>query len=159
MRGARDVAGDAAPMRHRALAGLVLVATVAGAAALRPAPVGAQMHAHGAGDQTAVIDAADVVIPALEGAQLYGGRVFAAKCVACHGDVLTGVEGAGPPLLHDFYVPGHHSDGAIEAAVRRGAPAHHWPFGDMPAVKGLTGADIAAVIGYIRAVQQANGIR
>lgn len=146
--------------RRRALAVLVLVATIAGAVALRPGPVGAQMHTgHGAGDRTAVIDPTDVVIPPLEGAQLYGGRVFAAKCVACHGDLLTGVEGAGPPLLHDFYVPGHHSDGAIEAAVRRGAPAHHWPFGDMPAVKGLTGADIAAVIGYIRSVQQANGIR
>jgi len=155
MSGARG----AAALRRRALAVLVLVATIASAVALHPAPLGAQMHAHGAGDQTSGIDPADVVIPPLEGAQAYGGRVFAAKCVACHGDVLTGVEGAGPPLLHDFYVPGHHSDGAIEAAVRRGAPAHHWPFGDMPAVKGLTGADIAAVIGYIRSVQQANGIR
>ncbi len=152
-------APGAAALRHRALAGLALVATIAGAVALRPGPVGAQMHAHGAGDQTVGIDPADVVIPPLEGAQAYGARVFAAKCVACHGELLTGVEGAGPPLLHDFYVPGHHSDGAIEAAVRRGAQAHHWPFGDMPAVKGLTGADIAAVIGYIRSVQQANGIR
>lgn len=146
--------------RGRAGAVLALLPGLAAAILWQPGGAGAQTHAgHGAGAAAAGIEPAAVVLPPLDGAEVIGQRVFAAKCAACHAASLTGVEGAGPPLLHPYYVPGHHSDTAIENAVRHGAPAHHWTFGDMPPVKGLTGADIAAVIAYVRAVQQANGIR
>ena len=101
---------------------------------------------------------ADVILPELSGALLAGQRGFAAKCASCHGVGLTGVEGAGPPLLHSYYEPGHHGDGAFFVAVRNGVRAHHWGFGNMPPVAGLTDADIAAITAYVRAVQKANGI-
>lgn len=148
---------------RRAPAGLAFLATVAVVASLavhRPAPAGAQSQTgHAAGAEMAGVDPAAVVIPVVEGTLALGQRAFGAKCAACHSETLTGIEGAGPPLLHPFYVPGHHGDGAIHNAVRNGTPAHHWTFGDMPPVKGLTEADIAAIIGYVRTVQQANGIR
>lgn len=48
--------------------------------------------------------------------------------------------------------------GAIAMAVRNGVRAHHWNFGDMPPVRGLTEADVKAVTAYVRAVQRASGI-
>jgi hypothetical protein len=36
--------------------------------------------------------------------------------------------------------------------------AHHWPFGDMPPVAGVTQADVTLILAYIREVQVANGI-
>ncbi|MCU9847743.1 cytochrome c [Defluviimonas sp. WL0024] len=99
-----------------------------------------------------------VVMPDLAGELVAGQRGFAAKCASCHGEALTGVEAKGPPLLHPYYEPGHHGDEAFVRAVRQGARAHHWSFGDMAPVEGLTDADIAAITGYVRAVQKANGI-
>ena len=43
-------------------------------------------------------------------------------------------------------------------AARRGVRAHHWGFGDMPPVEGVTDADIAAIIAYVRTLQKANGV-
>jgi len=39
-----------------------------------------------------------------------------------------------------------------------GVRAHHWSFGNMPAVEGLTRADVKMIIAYIRELQRANGI-
>lgn len=88
-----------------------------------------------------------------------GQRIFAATCAACHGPDAGGREGIGPPLIHPYYRPGHHGDAAFLRAVRYGVRAHHWRFGDMPPVPGLTDGDVKMIVAYIRAVQQANGIQ
>ncbi|WP_370331585.1 c-type cytochrome [Aquicoccus porphyridii] len=87
-----------------------------------------------------------------------GQRAFEAKCVACHGDNAAGVMGSGPPLVHKIYEPSHHADYAFEMAVKNGVRAHHWRFGDMAPVEGLTGADIRAITAYVRELQRENGI-
>ena len=87
-----------------------------------------------------------------------GQRAFDAVCAQCHGPNAAGREGMGPPLVHDYYKPSHHADMAFVMAVQNGVRAHHWTFGDMPAQSGLTGADVKAIIAYVRAVQRANGI-
>jgi hypothetical protein len=47
---------------------------------------------------------------------------------------------------------------AFVLAAQNGVRAHHWTFGDMPAVKGVTQADVLDVIAYVRALQRENGI-
>ena len=88
-----------------------------------------------------------------------GKRAFDAVCAECHGPNAAGREGMGPPLVHDYYKPSHHADMAFVMAAQNGVRAHHWTFGDMPAQSGLSGADVKAIIAYVRAVQRANGIR
>jgi hypothetical protein len=55
------------------------------------------------------------------------------------------------------YEPGHHSDDAFRTAIANGSPAHHWDFGDMPAVPGLSAAEVDGIIAYVRQVQQEQG--
>ncbi len=86
-----------------------------------------------------------------------GEAIFNQKCAVCHGPRAVGSP-QGPPLVHKYYEPGHHSDMAFVLAVRRGVRAHHWRFGNMPPVPGLSDADVRAVIDYVRALQRANGI-
>lgn len=86
-----------------------------------------------------------------------GEALFNQKCAVCHGPRAAGSP-QGPPLVHKYYEPGHHSDMAFLLAVRRGVRAHHWRFGNMPPVPGLSDADVRAVIDYLRALQRANGI-
>lgn len=86
-----------------------------------------------------------------------GRELFAANCAACHGASGTGTT-SGPPLVHIIYEPSHHGDEAFYRAVREGVTPHHWDFGPMPPVSGLTDADIAAIVGYIREQQLAAGI-
>ncbi|MDZ4134521.1 MAG: cytochrome c [Paracoccaceae bacterium] len=99
-----------------------------------------------------------VVLPELQGDAVIGARVFEAKCAACHGNNGTGVDGAGPPLIHKIYEPSHHGDAAFLAAAQNGVRAHHWKFGNMLPIKAITRAEVGMVVAYIRAVQQANGI-
>lgn len=87
-----------------------------------------------------------------------GNRAFDAKCAACHGTNAQGRDGVGPPLVHKIYEPGHHGYMAFVLAARNGVRAHHWKFGDMPAVEGVTQADVRAIVAYVRALQRANGI-
>ncbi len=87
-----------------------------------------------------------------------GQRAFEAKCAACHGANAAGQNGVAPPLIHRTYEPNHHSDMAFVMAAQNGVRAHHWPFGNMPPVEGLTRADIQAIVAYVRELQQANGI-
>ncbi|SFL74642.1 c-type cytochrome [Shimia aestuarii] len=87
-----------------------------------------------------------------------GEQIFTAKCSDCHGVNAVGVDGAGPPLIHKIYEPSHHGDEAFQRAVQLGVRSHHWSFGDMAPVEGLTRGDVAAIISYIREVQRANGI-
>ncbi len=87
-----------------------------------------------------------------------GKTVFTAACANCHGTDGVGRDGAGPPLVHKIYEPSHHGDQSFYLAVDRGVRAHHWRFGNMAPVDGLTHSDVAAIIAYIREVQRANGI-
>lgn len=87
-----------------------------------------------------------------------GQTAFAANCAACHGENGSGRTELGPPLVHKIYEPSHHADISFERAVEYGVQSHHWTFGNMAAVEGLTKADISGIIAYVRAVQRANGI-
>ena len=88
-----------------------------------------------------------------------GRKTYDANCAACHGGNASGQEGVAPPLVHIIYEPGHHGDESFQRAVARGVRAHHWRFGDMLPVAGLTRRDVAAIVAYIRELQRANGIR
>ena len=99
-----------------------------------------------------------IQMPPIEGNAAIGQRVFEVSCASCHGVNAVGVEGAGPPLIHKIYEPSHHADEAFQRAVSQGVRSHHWQFGDMPPVEGLTRGDVAMVIAYIREIQRANGI-
>ncbi len=100
----------------------------------------------------------EVRVPELTALQKEGQQAFEAKCSKCHGLNAAGQGGVAPPLIHKIYEPSHHGDAAIARAARMGAQQHHWPFGDMPAVAGITDAEISVITAYIRAVQRANGI-
>ncbi len=87
-----------------------------------------------------------------------GNRAYDAVCAACHGANAQGQEGVAPPLIHRIYEPSHHGDMAFVMAAQNGVRAHHWKFGDMPPVEGVTNADILNVVAYVRALQHENGI-
>ena len=102
----------------------------------------------------------DVIIPTeLSSNAQIGQQFFEKACASCHGTNAAGKDGFGPPLIHKIYEPSHHGDEAFQLAPLRGVQAHHWPFGDMPPVKGITRGDIKLIIDYIREVQAANGIQ
>ena len=88
-----------------------------------------------------------------------GQESFEANCAVCHGRNAAGQVGIAPPLVHAIYEPGHHGDESFQQAVAKGAPAHHWRFGDMPPVEGLSRGDVDEIVAYIRELQRANGIR
>ena len=92
-----------------------------------------------------------------ENAQI-GKAAFEAKCAACHGVNAAGQDGVAPPLVHKIYEPSHHGDGSFLVAVRNGVRAHHWRFGNMPPVDGLTEGDVKMIVAYVRELQRANGI-
>ena len=92
-----------------------------------------------------------------ENAQI-GKAAFEAKCAVCHGTNAAGQDGVAPPLVHKIYEPSHHGDGSFLVAVRNGVRAHHWRFGNMPPVEGLTEGDVKMIVAYVRELQRANGI-
>ena len=101
----------------------------------------------------------DVVLPdALSANGEIGKAVFEAKCADCHGTNAAGQDGVAPPLVHKIYEPSHHGDAAFLLAVRNGVRAHHWRFGNMPPVEGLTDGDVKMIVAYVRELQRANGI-
>ena len=93
----------------------------------------------------------------LSSSALAGKQVFDANCSLCHGVDVMG-SATGPPLIDRIYEPGHHNDFSIRSAVRNGVPQHHWWFGDMPPVAGITDQQMEQLICYIRELQLANGI-
>lgn len=99
----------------------------------------------------------NLTVPKLSGAAIEGEKVFAENCVVCHGKNAAGSD-QGPPLIHKIYEPSHHADGSIYMAAKRGVRAHHWSFGNMPPVPGVTDQQIATIISYVRTLQRANGI-
>ena len=101
---------------------------------------------------------AEVRVPTLSATATAGEAVFDANCAACHGDNAAGRDGAGPPLVHKIYEPNHHSDAAFFLAARQGVRSHHWPFGNMPPVEGVSDDDVALIVAYVRELQRANGV-
>ncbi len=87
-----------------------------------------------------------------------GKRLFEKNCAVCHGQDLRGSD-KGPPLLHPVYEPSHHGDAAFQMAVRYGVRAHHWKFGDMPPVSGVSADEVAHITAYVRQQQRLVGIR
>jgi mono/diheme cytochrome c family protein len=87
-----------------------------------------------------------------------GNRAYDIACAACHGTNAQGQEGVAPPLVHRIYEPSHHGDMAFVMAAQNGVRAHHWKFGDMPPIEGVTNADVLNVVAYVRALQRENGI-
>ena len=101
-----------------------------------------------------------VVLPTtLTGQEQIGKRAFDAVCATCHGANAQGRDGEGPPLVHKIYERGHHGDMAFVNAAQNGVRAHHWKFGSMPPVEGVTRGDILNIVSYVRALQTENGIR
>ncbi|MCF6433463.1 MULTISPECIES: c-type cytochrome [unclassified Leisingera] len=92
-----------------------------------------------------------------ENAQI-GKHIFEAKCASCHGENAAGQEGVAPPLVHKIYEPSHHSDTTFLLAAKNGVRAHHWRFGNMPPVPGVTDGEVNLVTRYVRELQRANGI-
>ncbi|MAE89200.1 MAG: cytochrome C [Pelagibaca sp.] len=121
--------------------------------------VGANPTAPATPPETGGTTLAEVTVPdSLSAEAQIGERAFDAVCAACHGDNGAGVDGSGPPLVHKIYEPSHHADMAFFMAVERGVQAHHWSFGNMPPQQGLTRADVAGIVTYVRELQRANGI-
>lgn len=98
-----------------------------------------------------------VNVPALSPLAMTGRAAFEENCMACHGANGSGTD-QGPPLIHDFYNPGHHDDDAFYRAVQIGTPQHHWKFGDMPEQPQVSRQQVAQIIRYVRELQRANGI-
>jgi len=88
-----------------------------------------------------------------------GMQKFQEKCSACHGQWGEGTADKGPPLIHSFYKPSHHDDASFFRAAHSGVTAHHWHFGNMPPVEGITDQDIGQIVQFIRWWQRENGIR
>ena len=98
-----------------------------------------------------------ITVPAFTAEAAAGETLFARKCMTCHGRHATGSD-QGPPLVHRIYEPNHHGDVSFRRAVSNGVRAHHWRFGDMPPVDGVSADDAETITRYVRELQQANGI-
>ncbi len=85
-----------------------------------------------------------------------GSELYEATCADCHGSDLRGTD-KGPSHLSIVYEPDHHADGAFLFAVQRGSRAHHWSFGDMPPIEGLSPEDIEAIVAFVREIQRLEG--
>lgn len=86
-----------------------------------------------------------------------GETKFKANCSACHGVGGVGTT-QGPPLVHKIYEPNHHGDDAFQRAAANGVRAHHWEFGNMPKIEGVTPEDVDQIIKYVRWLQAQAGI-
>jgi mono/diheme cytochrome c family protein len=103
------------------------------------------------------LDSNSVVLPEMTPSLNIGQMNYEAYCAECHGKNTAGTN-KGPTFLHRVYHPGHHGDAAFMIAPRQGARAHHWEFGDMKPVEGVTDAQLESILEYVRALQKANGL-
>ena len=85
-----------------------------------------------------------------------GDVLYQANCAECHGSDLRGTD-KGPSHLSNVYVPGHHGDQAFVVAARVGVRAHHWDFGNMEPIEGLSDDDLTAIIAFVRENQRIEG--
>jgi len=86
-----------------------------------------------------------------------GEELYIESCAACHGVDLMG-SATGPPFLVPTYAPNHHGDEAFQRAVVGGVQPHHWNFGPMLPVDGLSRDDVSKIVAYVRSTQEAEGI-
>ena len=86
-----------------------------------------------------------------------GQTAFESRCSGCHGIGAVGST-AGPPLVHKLYEVGHHPDWSFRSAISNGVRSHHWNFGDMAPVEGVTEDEATAIICYVRDLQRQAGI-
>ncbi len=86
-----------------------------------------------------------------------GRSLYGQACSVCHGQALEGTN-AGPTFLNRIYAPGHHADISFMFAIERGVRAHHWNFGNMAPVEGLSQEQVLAIIAFIREQQREAGI-
>ena len=112
---------------------------------------------HGAAAAAAARPADQIIVPQLSSAAQMGQIAFDENCAACHGAKAAGSEN-GPPLVHKIYEPSHHADFSFQAAAKNGVRAHHWRFGDMQPVPGVSEKQVEWIVKYVREVQRANGI-
>jgi len=98
-----------------------------------------------------------VNVPELSFQAATGKKAYDTNCATCHGSNGAGSE-QGPPLLHNIYNPGHHSDASFYRAVKLGVRSHHWNFGNMQALPNVSEAQVRFIIRYVRELQLANGI-
>jgi len=103
------------------------------------------------------IDPSSIKEPAATPEVNLGKMSYQAFCQECHGVNGAGTD-KGPPFLNKVYHPGHHGDQSFYIAAKNGARAHHWKFGDMKPVPGVSEAQVTHIISYVRALQKANGI-
>jgi len=82
-----------------------------------------------------------------------GQLLYEKYCSSCHGLQLTGSD-KGPPLLHAYYKPSHHGDQSFYRAALQGVQQHHWEFGNMPPVEGMTAKKMDSLVPYVRYYQQ-----
>ena len=53
---------------------------------------------------------------------------------------------------------GAYPDAAFLLAVRNGVRPHHWRFGPMPPIDGITDDDVDDIVAYVRGLQRDAGI-
>lgn len=99
-----------------------------------------------------------VIVPVFSARAQVGQLAFEEHCASCHGRNAAGKNGLTPPLVHKIYEPGHHSDVSFQLAVKNGVRAHHWRFGNMPPIQGVSEEKVSDITLYVRELQQANGI-
>ena len=85
-----------------------------------------------------------------------GEPLYSAECAECHGSDLRGTS-QGPSHLSIIYAPGRHVDFAFQRAIQFGSPQHHWSYGPMKSVEGLSDDDIAAITAFVRENQRVQG--
>lgn len=146
----RRGAGSGLHLRRRSVLGAVLVWVLLASCS------GGEEDAYPAAD-TSEAQTVSVSVPDLSDMARQGAELFTANCSECHGPAAGG-SAQGPPLVHEIYEPGHHADFSFVRAVEVGSPQHHWNFGDMEPVPGLSPDDVNTIICYVRELQYANGI-
>lgn len=109
------------------------------------------------GDGTASNMEIAINIPELSVRAVKGRAAFEKNCSSCHGRNAVGSD-QGPPLVHKIYEPNHHGDRAFLLAAANGVRSHHWSFGNMPRIEGVSQTEIVSIVAYIRELQRANGI-
>ncbi len=136
----------------RPVAGLALASTL-----LLAVACGEGSGAEYSASQSNGFEPVSVEIPILSDTALLGESLFNTNCSECHGVNAAGSP-EGPPLIDRIYEPSHHADFSFHLAVRQGVRQHHWQFGDMDPVDGVSTDDVYKLVCYVRELQHANGI-
>lgn len=91
------------------------------------------------------------------GNSVEGKKLFQQNCQSCHGLQGQGTN-QGPPLVNNIYNPRHHANLAFNLAVKNGVRSHHWKYGDMKPLPGVSPEMVEHIIQYIRKLQKQAGI-